>query len=181
MAFAVRRVTRQHAGPRGRASPRRMHSEARDRRWTRRLGTTAALLACLVLATAAWAVMQARDGADGPELPVLVRDVLTHPDRHDDRRIRLSDQVQSVRGRFFTLGGDARSDQLLVYQPSISQEIITPQDAVDVTGRLTRFDPARFARRFGDSFDRYGDQAGRLVLVPDRIDPSVPDDGTAPA
>lgn len=155
--------------------------ESRDRRLTRRAGAALGVLAGVVLGVVAWVVVERLDGADGPEPPVLVGDILANPRRYDDRPVRVSDQVQSVRDRFFTLGGETAPERLLVYQPPRSQEVITPNDAVDVIGRVRRFDPAAFARRYDRSFAPYADWASRLVLVPERIDPSVPDDGTAPA
>lgn len=131
------------------------------------------MVACIAVAAVAWVVIARLDGADGPEGPVLVGDVLSNPARYDDGPIRVSDQVQTVQGPFFTLGGEAPSARLLAYQPPRSREIITRYDAVDVVGRVTRFEPAASARRFGGSFERYANWASRLVLVPERIDPSV--------
>lgn len=121
------------------------------------------------------------ESAQGPEEPVLPADVLREPERYLGREVRISDQVQTVRTPFFTIGGDESGDRLLVLQGRRDPLIVTPNDALAVRGVVRRFDPQAFVRDYGRSFAAFDDLEGRLVVVAENIDAGVPDDGTAPA
>jgi hypothetical protein len=94
----------------------------------------------------------------------------------------MSDRVQGVRAPFFMIGGDDPARQLLVYPtPKGFDPAITKNDALDLHGVVRRFDVSAFEDRFERSFDDFAEWEGRVVLVADVVDPSTPDDGTAPA
>ena len=119
--------------------------------------------------------------ADPPVTPVA--EIVESPGTYEGEEVRVLSQVVSVREPFFTLGPDLPpGERLLVYPPREDFfPTITPQVPLAMEGRVERFDPAVFEQRFERSFDEFADLRGRLVVIADVIDETVPPDGTAGA
>jgi hypothetical protein len=149
-----------------------------------RLRTWVLVTTCMALLTVATAVsstllVQANAGED--DMPVAVERILTDPEKWSGQDVKLHVQVESVRGPFFTAGGDRPRDRLFVLYAT--EQGFTPRitygDAVEVWGVVRRLDVAALERELGHSLSAYRDLQGRPVVIARRIDPSVPPDGTA--
>jgi hypothetical protein len=141
----------------------------------------AAGLALLTVATAVASTLLVQAHAGEDDMPVAVERILADPEKWTGQDVKLHLQVESVRGPFFTAGGDRPRDRLLVLYAT--ERGFTPRitygDAVEVWGVVRPLDVAALERELGRSLAAYRDLQGRTVVIARRIDPSVPPDGTA--
>jgi hypothetical protein len=138
-------------------------------------GFVLAVLMLVALAgaiAAGLATTRAASDAIDEDPPLEIADVVGYPARFSGERVRLSGQVAALRGPLFELG----PERLLVYAtPEGIDPVITPDDAMKVSGVLERFDPKRFEERFGRPFDEVAEFAGHFILVADHVLPSTPE------